>query len=111
MNLCTGKAWRSSGNCIRTELLENSDMDKKISCSSPGFLWVNGTSLLWIKMPCGGTRDETTKVTIYVFINNLSILLLVLQGPIQALPFLKMSENTSQLMNSELSDKFDLFHL
>ncbi len=43
----------------------------------------------------------------YIQINNWSILL-VLYGPTQAPPFLKTSANTSQLVNSELSDKFDL---
>ncbi len=56
--------------------------------------------------PRGGTRDEATEV-----ISRLTTclhLFLVLYGPIQAPPFLKMSANTSQLVNSELSDEFDL---
>ncbi len=48
------------------------------------------------------------KVTIYIQMNNLSTLTF---GPVRdkmGFTFLKTSANTSQLVNSELSDKSDL---
>ncbi len=49
--------------------------------------------LLCVEMPGRGTRDETTKVTIYVYINNLSSLTF---GPVWTDTRSTISENLSK---------------
>ncbi len=99
VNLCTGKARGSRGNHIRTVCLGNNNMDAKRSL----VLLLAFYYYFWNKTPCTGPRDKMTKVTIYIKIKNLS----TLTGPMLASPCLKTSANTSQLVNLELSDKFD----